>query len=158
MTRLVSADENIRGVRASVACNQHGFEILRADRPATRAISQAREKTLRLRCRWNALIVPVLVSPRSGDSSALKLVSSCKFGWTAAVSLALLVFASCAFAQGTKDPSNPIVVYPTNPQRPLDNPPTRQRYIYRYDYSPYASPYGTVDGVVPLRRLHRRYR
>ena len=61
-----------------------------------------------------------------------------------------------AFAQGTKDPSNPIVPYPTNQQRPLDNSQTRQRYLYRNEDSPYASPYG--GGVVPLRRLHRRYR
>ncbi len=71
-----------------------------------------------------------------------------------AVWLALFGWTSCAFAQGTKEPSNPIVGYPTNPQRPLDNPPTRPRYIYRYIYPPY----GAVDGVVRLRRLHPRHR
>jgi hypothetical protein len=74
-----------------------------------------------------------------------------RIGWMA-VSLALLGGISCAFAQGTKDPSNPIVAYPTNPERPLDNPPPpRTRYIYRNVYSPY-------NGVVRLRRAYPRYR
>jgi hypothetical protein len=60
---------------------------------------------------------------------------------------------SFALAQGTKDPSNPIVPYPTNPQPPPSNttPPTPN--IYRYHYVPYNR------GVLRLRRLHpvRRY-
>lgn len=92
----------------------------------------------------------------TGRCSALKMAMGYSLGLIAASMLLLGGLTACAFAQGTKDPSNPIVSYPTNPQRPLDNRSTRPRYIYRYDYSPYASPYG--GGVVPLRRLHPRYR
>ena len=82
---------------------------------------------------------------------ALRIVF--RASWIAAA-LTLFGWMSCAVAQGTKDPSNPVVAYPTNPQRPLDNPPTRPRYIYRYVYPPY----GVADGVVRLRRLHRGHR
>ena len=60
---------------------------------------------------------------------------------------------SGARAQGTKDPSNPIVPYPTNLQPPPTNtmPPTPNVYRYHY-YVPYN------DGVVRLRRLHPAHR
>jgi hypothetical protein len=93
-------------------------------------------------------IVAYTVS-RPGDSSAVGRARNFRVSLIAAV-LAVLGWTSCAVAQGTKDPSNPIVAYPTNPERRLDNPPTGPRYIY--------SPYGGVYGVPRLRRLHPRYR
>ena len=102
-------------------------------------------------------VVAYINQTSTGRCSVLKMAMSYSLGLIAASMLLLGGVTACAFAQGTKDPSNPIVSYPTNTQRRLDNPPTRPRNIYRYDSSPYTSPYGG-DGVVPLRRLHRRYR
>jgi hypothetical protein len=64
-----------------------------------------------------------------------------------AAALALSGSMTCASAQGTKDPSNPVVAYPTNPQRSLDSQPKRPRYL--------NMPKGTDDGVVRLRRARR---
>jgi hypothetical protein len=93
--------------------------------------------------------LPISVTLRPGDSS-VRTAMNYRLGWMA--SLALLGGISCAFAQGTKQFSNPIVVYPTIRDRPLDNPqPPRTQYIYPNVYSPY-------NGVVRLRRTNPRYR
>jgi hypothetical protein len=64
-----------------------------------------------------------------------------------AAALVLIGWTSCAFAQGTKDPSNPVVAYPTNPQRPLAGQPRRPRYL--------NMPNGTGDGTIRLQRAYR---